>query len=207
MSKSCQELAQKGTSLSGMYNIDPDGDGIGQDPIQVYCDFETNSTQILHDKEDMIEIEKCSGIGCAVYDLTYQAPPAQISTLISLSENCYQDLSYNCFLAPLKFEGIDLGFWKDKNGDKQVFFNGAHTAGEHICSCGEDQSCIAAPVDLTCNCDAKSPIWTSDSGRITAKGLLPIKSFHYGPLVYTSPRANVTIGRLTCSGNFLYVYM
>ena len=204
LSKSCHELAEKGASLSdsGMYNIDPDGESIGQDPIQVYCDFETNSTQILHDKEEMIEIEKCSGIGCAVYDLTYQAPLAQISALISLSENCYQDLSFGCFLAPLQFEGEDNGFWTDNNGDNQAFFNGAHP-GQHICACGEDQTCGDARVDLVCNCDQKSPVWTSDDGRITAKDLLPIKSFHYGPLKYDVERANITVGRLTCSGILL----
>ena len=53
---------------------------------------------------------------------------------------------------------------------------------------------------LDCNCDAKSPIWVFDSGRITAKDLLPIQSFSYGPLIYDLERANVTIGRLTCSG-------
>ena len=39
-----------------------------------------------------------------------------------------------------------------------------------------------------------------DSGRISAKHLLPIKSFHYGPLKFDVERANVTLGRLTCQG-------
>ena len=90
----------------------------------------------------------------------------------------------------------------DKNGNSQVFFNGNHP-GEHICTCGEDQTCVDSSIDLVCNCDSKSPVWNSDNGRITAKDLLPIKSFSYGPLVYDIERANVTIGRLSCSGNHL----
>ena len=97
--------------------------------------------------------------------------------------------------------GIDQGYWTDRKGEHQVFFSGAHDAGEHICSCGEDQSCMDGTVDLPCNCDQKSPFWTSDDGIITAKDLLPIKAFNYGPLIYDLERANVTVGRLKCSGN------
>ena len=56
--RTCQELASRGLTLSGLYEVDPDGEGIG--PIEVFCDFSTNTTQILHDKEDMIKIDKCN---------------------------------------------------------------------------------------------------------------------------------------------------
>ena len=195
--RSCQEMSNRGVTLSGLYDIDPDGEGIGHEPIKVYCDFNTGSTQILHDKEDVIKIEKCDQIGCAVYELNYLAPKQQIEALMSLSESCYQDLDFGCFMAPLRFDEFDHGFWTDKDGNAQAFFNG-NNPGLHTCKCGEDQSCLD-PL-LACNCDAKSPVWALDSGRITAKDLLPIQSFSYGPLIYDLERANVTIGRLICSG-------
>ena len=40
--RTCRELRQSDSSLtSGMYLIDPDGQAIGDDPINVYCDMTT----------------------------------------------------------------------------------------------------------------------------------------------------------------------
>ena len=42
ISRTCKELNQADPSLnSGMYWIDPDGQGIGDDPIYVHCDMTT----------------------------------------------------------------------------------------------------------------------------------------------------------------------
>ena len=122
--RTCQELASRGVTLSGVYDIDPDGDGIGQPPIQAYCDFTTNTTEIFHDKEELLKIENCDTIGCAVYDIYYFAPQEQIDALVSLSKSCYQDLNFGCFMAPLQFDAIDQGYWLDRNGDVQIFFDG-----------------------------------------------------------------------------------
>ena len=103
--RTCNELSNRGLTLSGIYSIDPDGEGIGYEPIEVYCNFEKGTTEVFHDKEEMIKIEKCSNVGCASYDFNYYAPPQQIEALINLSQSCYQDLSFGCFLAPLQFEG------------------------------------------------------------------------------------------------------
>ena len=51
-----------------------------------------------------------------------------------------------------------------------------------------------------CNCDAKQPEWFDDNGVITAKEILPITGFAYGPLDFDAEQANFTIGRLKCSG-------
>merc|ERR1711963_573307 len=42
--RSCQELSNRGLTKSGIYEVDPDGDGIGFGPITVQCNFETNET-------------------------------------------------------------------------------------------------------------------------------------------------------------------
>jgi hypothetical protein len=51
------------------------------------------------------------------------------------------------------------------------------------------------------------PEWTKDDGIITEKALLPIQAFSYGPLIYEIERANVTIGRLKCSGKTKYIFL
>ncbi len=142
----------------------------------------------------------------------------QIQALIQLSDTCSQSIDFGCFLAPLQFEDTQFGWWLDKSGknskyeyvnsvvisqylgDQQYFFNGNHV-GEHICACGEDSSCLdTGGVTHKCNCDANKPDWTSDDGIITAKDLLPVTSFNYGPLEFDIEQANFTIGRLKCSG-------
>ena len=40
----------------------------------------------------------------------------QIQSLIQLSESCSQSLDFGCFLAPLQEEGVNLGFWADRDG-------------------------------------------------------------------------------------------
>ena len=104
-------------------------------------------------------------------------------------------------MAPLRYEGVNLGFWTDFYGNRQTFFHGNHI-GEHICQCGEDNSCVDSAIeDFACNCDANNPVWESDVGRITAREILPITKMNYGPLEFDIERANFTIGRLQCSGN------
>ena len=147
----------------------------------------------------------------------------QIQSLIQLSDSCSQSLVYGCFLAPLQEEGVDLGFWADKEGKKktkkslhlltysktlifagkpQSFFHGDHESHEHLCQCAETDSCLspAGEIRYQCNCDANEPEFSSDAGVITAMDKLPITQFSYGPLQFGLQRANVTIGRLLCSG-------
>ena len=55
-SKTCTDLANHGITESGMYPVDPDGFGIGTDPIMVHCNFATNTTEIYHDHEEPDDI-------------------------------------------------------------------------------------------------------------------------------------------------------
>ena len=58
--------------------------------------------------------------GCYVRPITYAAPPNQIQSLIQLSQDCEQSIQYDCLVAPLLVNGIDFGFWLDKDGSPQV---------------------------------------------------------------------------------------
>ena len=55
--RTCQEYSERGITKSGIFTIDPDGDGVGLvRPIDAYCNFQTNETSIFHDKEDIIKV-------------------------------------------------------------------------------------------------------------------------------------------------------
>ena len=89
--RNCHELGQHGIQKNGIYLVDPDGEMIGHAPIYVYCDFENGITEIFHDMEELIKVEKCDEApGCSVYNLTYSAPKEQIEALVQLSTSCSQ---------------------------------------------------------------------------------------------------------------------
>ena len=56
-------------------------------------------------------------------------------------------------------------------------------------------------MEYGCNCNARLPEWNSDEGTITAKELLPISGFEYGPHQLDENREpKVTVGPLRCQG-------
>ena len=173
----CHHWAMYGMNRNGEYMIDPDGDLYGEPPFLVYCDFTTNSTLILHSPEEMTSVHKCEEFGCSRHDVEYQATETQIENLKSVSQSCTQSIEFGCHLAPLRFEDVNLGWWLDRLGNPQYFLQ-----------------------NFEYNCNSKLPTWLSDNEIIDAKAILPIKSFHYGPLKYSLEAANVTIGRLSCKG-------
>lgn len=103
-------------------------------------------------------------------------------------------------MAPLRLYGKSLGWWKDINGISRHFFNGNYQ-NENTCTCANDGICLDP--SQKCNCDANENTWTSDIGYITNVDMLPISSFHYGPLEegLLGKKANFTIGSLECTGS------
>ena len=199
--KTCEELASAGISRSGMFQLDPDGENAGADPINVYCDFTTRATEIYHNMPDQLELEQCDNqeLGCQKVHLEYEVPMSQIIALTQLSATCEQAIQFDCFMAPLMEHGSDLGFWLDRNGNKSNFFHGNLNPDQpHVCRCGLDQTCVIP--ELPCNCDAKEPNWVADEGVITDKTILPITEFAYGPMEYDMQKAKIKIGHLKCSG-------
>jgi len=140
-------------------------------------------------------------VGCFNQTINYSVPLEQIRALISLSETCTQSISFGCISAPLVKEDIYLGGWYGHDGKPNYYFNGDHP-GEHICSCGETQTCAYSEgIVNVCNCDANVPHLDSDDGEITSMQALPITGVFYGPLEYGLQNARFTIGRLKCNGN------
>ena len=61
--RSCAEYSRYGLKSSGMYNIDPDGPLLGSEPFQVFCNFETGATEVLHDSENLTVVDHCHDPG------------------------------------------------------------------------------------------------------------------------------------------------
>ena len=59
-------------------------------------------------------------------------PMSQIESLIQLSEYCEQDIQYDCTLAPLTVEGVDMAFWEDRTGETNNYFTGEHNAVDMV---------------------------------------------------------------------------
>ncbi len=222
--RSCDELADFGVTKSGYYDVDPDGPGVGQAPITVFCDFETGTTHVMHKDSDLeIEATHCDSPKCFNNTLTYQASPEQMEALVQLSDRCSQTLKISCvsgnqthnqfgldfksfFVAPLQLLGVNLASWTDKNNKEQIFFDG-NAEDVHVCSCFEDESCVNQnDLGNTCNCDADLPETFVDDGKIEAKDLLPIKAVTYGPLEYPLQSLIFTVGDLVCEGRFWEKY-
>ena len=195
----CEHLAMHGIKQSGEYEIDPDGELYGEDAIKVYCNFTTNTTEIRHNSETQVVLEKCSERGCFEHKIQFLSNStfAQMKALADISESCSQEFTFDCFLTPLMYNNVSYGFWLDRYGIEQNFFAG-EDYGNHTCQCGIEGNCVDE--DVACNCDSKTPTWLKDSGLITEKELLPITAFKYGPMKYDIEEAKVQVGKLKCSG-------
>merc|ERR1712198_190403 len=165
--RSCDELASYGITASGTYQIDPDGELIGDAPIEVYCNFTDGSTQLLHDYDLVtVEIDPCPTKNCYELDISYNASWKQIDALKSISEECFQEISFDCFLSGLSNLDGPIGSWLDVAGDPQIYFVGQNY-GSHLCSCALDESCSESAHNYKCNCDAQIPELQNDNGFIT----------------------------------------
>ena len=201
--RTCEEMARYGVDKSAYYLVDPDGLG-GEEPIRVYCQFGQSgvaSTLISHKSEGETQVINCEDPGCYARKIEYNAPMKQIESLIELSESCQQDIVYKCFMSALQKQGIDYGFWLDRNGDSQVYWTGSHH-GQHVCSCHYiDEGCFDEEnVGNSCNCDALEPLEMSDVGTITNSSALPITELRFGGLESDVQSAFHTLGKLSCSG-------
>ena len=85
--RSCYQLQQLGLTSSGHYFIDPDGVGVGQGPVRVWCDMRSGHTRVSHQwqGEDSVNIVKCREPGCSVHSVEYEIPMRQIQALLLIS--------------------------------------------------------------------------------------------------------------------------
>ncbi|EFX89078.1 hypothetical protein DAPPUDRAFT_310805 [Daphnia pulex] len=196
--RTCREARAADPSLSsGMYWIDPDGQGVGDGPIYVYCDMTSGSTSIPHNSELPTNVGHCADPGCYSRPVTYNASSRQMTALAELSYECHQSIQYDCNFAPFELNGVSFCWWNDKNGSAKYFWSGGNT-DEHTCQCGIDQNCVEA--FMKCNCDSNAPVELSDIGVITDKNILPITRLNFGRTQLESSSGVHTLGKFECSG-------
>merc|ERR1719402_805840 len=198
--KTCAELKANGFEESGMYDIDPSFSGSA---VPVYCDMITGTTEVSHDVIDAVEVAYCEGDGCFIQEYNYSVPADQVEALILSSSSCEQEITFDCKIAPLKNNmfGFYYGWWVDRNGQKKFYFDG-HDEESHVCGCYPNCQQVQSFNTSTCNCDSSlAPWWNQDSGKITNKDHLPIKSFSYGGFISNQQKAKITVGNLRCTGH------
>jgi len=213
--QTCWDHYQNGVRQNGDYKV-----YLGGRTVLIFCDFNqttgsgTGATILKHDYAGTTtEVSQCSGNDCFKLNLAYDATQSVIEDVKRRSTSCSQTIQFDCFLTPLN----PLASWTDINGEKQTFFSGNN--GTRVCDCalgenamlevnrpkdeGATTTCFSEPYMMTkppCNCDARDPIFRQDTGIITNKDLLPIKSFNYGFMTSSYQKANITIGPLICNG-------
>eukprot|EP00092_Neocalanus_flemingeri_P069208 GFUD01084754.1.p1 GENE.GFUD01084754.1~~GFUD01084754.1.p1 ORF type:complete len:347 (+),score=69.45 GFUD01084754.1:50-1042(+) len=106
-------------------------------------------------------------------------------------------------MAPLKNTrfGHYFGWWTGKDGSKKFYIDG-DDEDRAVCGCHATSSCLQSMFNSTCNCDAVFlPLWSSDEGKLSNKESLPVRTFVYGGFISSQQEANITVGKLRCSGS------
>merc|ERR1719203_1044932 len=99
-----------------------------------------------------------------------------MKALIDISHFCHQTLSFKCFGSPLKIGSKNIGYWLDRQGDPQYFFDGNQT-DQHGCKCKQDNSCETSfGNEFGCNCNARLPEWNIDEGTISGQKKLDLNN-------------------------------
>ena len=92
----------------------------------------------------------------------YEVPMAEISQLINISEECYQEIWFSCYSTKL----TNHAAWKDRSGEIQEYFTNNFT---NICDCYQNDSCFFVLEKNYCNCDTGDIVQREDLMRITNK--------------------------------------
>ena len=133
MAKTCHDLALCGFNESGEYELNP---WFGEEPIRVFCDFNTNSTVIRPESGvNEFSLQNCDSSECASVNVSYGgASMDQIKLMMASSAYCQQEIEFSCNLAPLVLDGESFASWVDGNGIKQSF---TQDNDRHVqCKCG-----------------------------------------------------------------------
>ena len=197
---SCSEIRKHVSSVSGNYDIDPDGEG-GLAPFTVYCDMTAKNgvgvTVISHDSESRTYVKGYEARGSYSRDIRYTgASLSQLASLTRVSSNCEQFIKYECTGNALLQNGAFTGWWVSRDSAKMTYWGGA--SGNAKCACGMTNSCAHA--SYGCNCDNESYRWQEDSGLLTDKTTLPVKQLRFGDTGNSGEQGFHTLGKLKCFG-------
>lgn len=206
---SCRDIKSRQLDLSGgaikdtsgFYIIDPDGEGKGEAPFQVFCNMtkyvDNAVTVISHDSEDRTLVNGFESSGSYKRAVSYTgASLTQIENLISVSVECRQFIKYECLEAELFLR--NGSWWVSRDGNRMNYWGGA-VPNSGTCACANDNSCVNP--DFGCNCDAEiQNEWLEDSGFLSDKSTLPVTQLRFGDTGESSEQGYHTLGKLMCIG-------
>uniref|UniRef100_A0A3B4WXQ1 Contactin-associated protein-like 4 n=1 Tax=Seriola lalandi dorsalis TaxID=1841481 RepID=A0A3B4WXQ1_SERLL len=194
--QSCEAYKHKGNT-SGYYYIDVDGSGPIR-PQLIYCNMTEDKTWMViqHNNTELTRVRPSPGKNQHSAHFEYASEEAQLAAIISQSERCEQEVTYHC----RKSHGSALSWWVGGPGEGQVqtYWGGA-SPGSQQCACGQQESCV----DLKhhCNCDADYTEWTNDTGLLTHKENLPVRSLVLGDVQRPGSESAYRVGPLRCHGD------
>ncbi|XP_037644935.1 contactin-associated protein-like 5 [Sebastes umbrosus] len=197
---SCEAYKLIGSS-SGFYSIDPDGSGpLG--PAQVYCNMTEEKvwTVLTHNSTASVTVQGSSLDKPHIMKFNYGASPEQLRAVVSGSEQCQQEVVYNCKKSRLfnTKDGSPLTWWLDWEGEKRSYWGG-FLPGVQQCSCSLEENCI--DMNYFCNCDADTDAWANDTGILSYKDHLPVSQIVIGDTNRTGSQAVYHVGPLRCYGD------
>uniref|UniRef100_A0A3Q3NJL1 Contactin-associated protein-like 4 n=1 Tax=Mastacembelus armatus TaxID=205130 RepID=A0A3Q3NJL1_9TELE len=200
--QSCEAYKHKGNT-SGYYYIDVDGSGpIG--PQLIYCNMTEDKTWtvIQHNNTELTRVRLSPGQNQHSVHFEYTSEEAQLAAIVSQSEHCEQEVTYHCRRSRLLHtpDGSPLSWWVGGPGTGQVqtYWGGA-PPGSHQCACSLQGSCVDPK--HPCNCDADRIEWANDSGLLTHKETLPVRSLVLGDLHRPGSESAYRVGPLRCHGD------
>ena len=126
------------------------------------------SSVIRHDHDNEInDITYCTEKNCFNLTLTYNVDMNHIVSLMEISQECSQTITFSCYLA----EFSNFASWSDRNENNHQFFT---NDSMNICECQKSDSCfkIHDVVNPHCNCDYRDVIRRQDQIKITNKVIL-----------------------------------
>nr|XP_061791038.1 contactin-associated protein-like 4 [Nerophis lumbriciformis] len=198
--QSCEAYKHKGRT-SGHYYVDVDGSG----PIKaqlIYCNMTDRAWMVIkHNNTDLTTLQSSTERKQHLAHFRYASEEEQLAVILRQSEHCEQELSYFCRNSRLlnKPDSMSLSWWfgGQAPGQIQTHWGGA-LPGSHQCACGLNNNCLDPNVQ--CNCDAYNEQWTNDSGLLTHKETLPVRSLVLGGIEPDSEAA-YKVGPLQCHGD------
>uniref|UniRef100_A0A665TRQ5 Contactin associated protein like 3 n=1 Tax=Echeneis naucrates TaxID=173247 RepID=A0A665TRQ5_ECHNA len=187
---SCEAYKHRGNT-SDYYYIDVDGSGPIR-PQLVYCNMTGKLTRV----------QPLPGKNQHLAHFEYTSEEEQLAAIISQSEHCQQELTYHCKNSRLFYtlDGSPLSWWLGGPGEGQVqtYWGGA-SPGSQRCACSIQGSCVDPKHH--CNCDAAHTEWANDTGLLTHKENLPVRSLVLGDVQRLGSESAYRVGPLRCHGD------
>ncbi|KAM9789461.1 contactin-associated protein-like 4 [Neosynchiropus ocellatus] len=200
--QSCEAYKHRGDT-SGRFHIDVDGSGpVG--PQLVFCNMTEGDTWMVidHNNTELTRVRPSLGGNQHSIHLDYMVEEEQLLAAIGQSEHCEQELSYRCRKSRLLNtpEGSPFSWWfgGPGPGHLQTYWGGAQP-GSQQCACGLRGDCV--DTQHYCNCDADRMEWNEDSGLLTQKDSLPVRSLLLGDVRRPGSEAAYRVGPLRCRGD------